>query len=148
MNTVTLKVKKLHEDAIIPTYATEGSACFDLYAIEEKRLLAQTTHSFKTGLSFQIPKHHVMLIYVRSGMAFKHGVTLVNNVGVIDSDYTGEVLIGLRKEIVHDSGAFVVKKGDRIAQAIVVPYPVSYFQLVDELDKTDRGEGGFGSTGI
>ena len=102
--------------------------------------------AFRTGLSFEIPAGHVMLVLCsRNGHGFKHGIRLVNGAGVIDSDYRGEVMVGLR----NDSPLrFEVKAGDRVAQALIVPVPSVQFVEVDTLGDTERGAGGFGSTGV
>lgn len=135
-----VKVKKLHPDARLPVYATAGAACFDLHAVEDGIV---PDHDGKTGLAFEVPEGHVMLIYSRSGHGYKHGVRLVNCVGVIDSDYRGEV--GCR--LTTDRDDLVVKKGDRIAQAMIVPVDRVEFEMTDKLSDTRRGSGGFGSTG-
>lgn len=141
-----VKIKKLHTDAVIPTYATDGSACFDLYTIESGKIYPGRAVNFHTGISFEIPKGHVMLIYSRSGHGFNHGIRLVNATGIIDSDYRGEVLIKLHND--HPVLTFNVNKLDRIAQAMIIPVDqVLQFEVVEELSVTERGEGGFGSTG-
>lgn len=143
-----LKVKKCREGAVIPQYATDGSACFDLCAVIDGngRMFVNDDRIFNTGLQFEIPEGHVMMVYSRSGHGFNHGVRLANCVGVIDSDYRGE----LKVKLTNDSDSFVglqVKHGDRIAQAMVVPVQQVQFEEVDELTETVRGTGGFGSTG-
>lgn len=142
---LNLKVKRLHQDAVLPKYATEGAACFDLHALEDGEAGAcGGTVQCRTGLAFEIPAGHVMLIYSRSGHGFNYGVRLVNAVGVIDADYRGEVAVKLR----NDSPLrFNVKAGDRIAQAMIVPVPVVNIVEADSLTDTARGSGGFGSTG-
>ena len=135
-----VKVKKLNEDAILPTYATPGAAAFDLYANN------MDGDVIGTGLSFEIPEGHVMRVYSRSGHGFKYGVTLANSVGVIDSDYRGEVKVRLICNTIRQP-ELVVRVGDRIAQAIIEPIPRVEFELADELSETERGSGGFGSTG-
>lgn len=143
---MNLKIKKLHPDAILPVYASEGAACFDLHALNEGYLedVSHPNGIFRTGLSFEIPAGWVMKIYSRSGHGFKHCVRLANSVGVIDSDYRGEVLVKLT---VDCEGSLMVKSGDRIAQAMLEPAPQVTFELVDELSVSERGTGGFGSTG-
>lgn len=147
-----LKIKKLHEDAIIPGYATAGAACFDLHALIEAKtwpasepIVAPAT-TFRTGLVFEVPEGWAMLIYSRSGHGFKHDTRLANAVGVIDSDYRGEVLVRLRCDV-GDGGGISVKHGDRIAQAMLVPVERIEFEEVFDLTDTARGAGGFGSTG-
>jgi len=147
-----LKVKKLTKSASLPVYATTGAACFDL--ISDSLITCNVSNSglhtvtFGTGLSFEIPKDHVMLVFGRSGHAFNSDISLSNCVGVIDSDYRGEVKVKLRSDSTR--GYFDlsnVSKGDRIAQAMVIPCEQVQFEVVDELSETQRGAGGFGSTG-
>lgn len=144
---IEIKVKKLHEDAIIPTYATDGSACFDLYAVEDGYVddISHPNIKIGTGLAFEIPEGYQMLIFPRSGIAFKNNVTLTNAVGVVDADFIGEVCILLSS---HSEGLLSIKKGDRIAQAQLMPVHRVSFQEVDSLTETERGTGGFGSTGV
>lgn len=130
-----IKIKKLHPKAIVPIYATAGAACFDLYALENGEVAACTSATIRTGLAFSVPAGHVMLIYSRSGHGFKHGIRLVNSVGVIDSDYRGEVSVGLKND---SSVRFDINAGDRIAQAMIVPVPVIELEEVEELDETQR----------
>ena len=138
-----INVKKLHPDATLPTYGTAGAACFDLYAMEGTVNPYQTA-IYPTGLSFEIPKDHVMLVFSRSGHGFKDDIRLSNCVGVIDSDHRGEVKVKLRGDD-HASPHFAA--GDRIAQAMILPIQQVSFALVDELSDTERGGNGFGSTG-
>lgn len=152
-----LKFKKLHPDAIAPQYATAGAACFDLHALgpaEPTSDGALVSSCFpltiRTGLAFEIPDGHVMLIFSRSGHGFKHSTRLANCVGVIDQDYRGEVLVKLTTDDnlhVNELSQLRVRPGDRIAQAMLVPIPRVELNLVDELTDTARGAGGFGSTG-
>lgn len=144
--TMKIKVKKLHKSATIPKYATKGSACFDLCAICEGDVNSGMSRIFRTGLSFEIPEGHVMLIYGRSGHGFTNNVRLSNCVGVIDSDYRGEVMIKMRNDS-DDGSALTVNTGDRIAQAMAIPVQTIELIEVVELSETDRGVGGFGSTG-
>lgn len=139
-----LKTKRLDPRAKLPTYATEGSACFDLTAIT--REVINNTALYRTGLAFEIPKGHVMLVYSRSGHGFNYDIRLANCVGVIDSDYVGEVMVKLTHDnygIYHD-WPFV---GDRVAQAMLVKLPNVEIEEVETLHETTRGAGGFGSTG-
>lgn len=139
-----VRIKKLHHDAIVPTYGTAGAACFDLYALGTGVVGDGMAEVFRTGLSFEIPHGYAMMIYSRSGHGFKHGVRLANCVGVIDSDYRGEVMV----KLASDSVQFMhVNARDRIAQAMIVPVDQVQFELADDLSDTARGEGGFGSTG-
>lgn len=147
-----LNIKKLHAAAIIPKYATEGSACFDLHALieDDDRLQHGLTVNpgcqaiVQTGLAFQVPNGWVLAIYSRSGHGFKSGVRLSNAVGQVDSDYRGEVMVAL-----HNDGRakFKIKHGDRIAQARLEPAPQCALVECVDLTLTERGTGGFGSTG-
>lgn len=134
-----VNIKQLHHDAKMPTYATDGSGCFDLYAASWD----QETRSFGTGLAFDIPDGWVMKVYSRSGDGFKRGLTLCNSVGVIDSDFRGEVRVKF-----NNPYNFTHNVGDRIAQAMIVQVPKVSFEWVDELTATERGENGFGSSGV
>lgn len=146
-----LSIKKLHPSARLPTYGTDGAACFDLYACTvdgyEKTgspISRGQPVTVGTGLAFDIPEGHAMLIFSRSGMGFAHGVRLCNSVGMIDSDYRGEVMIKL---VCDDECGPRIDPGDRVAQAVVLPVPRCTFTEVDTLPDTERGTGGFGSTG-
>lgn len=141
-----VNIKYLHPDAKTPTYATEGAACFDLYAAEVVNIPVEYggdiyNDNFQTGLAFEIPKDHVMLVFSRSGHGFNHGASLINCVGVIDSDYRGEVSVKMNAPI--PAGV-----GDRIAQAMILPVDQVTFKVTAELTPTERGENGFGSTGV
>jgi dUTP pyrophosphatase len=146
-----IKVKKLHPNARMPVYATEGAACFDLYAatVSEDRgesLCPGDQIVVGTGLAFEIPPGYMMRIAPRSGLAFKHGIEAFP--GVIDSDFRGEVMVLLRCWQLGDSDRSVlISPGDRIAQAFVCEVPRLEFEEADELTETARGAGGFGSTG-
>jgi len=149
-----LKVKKLHKDAVLPRYASAGAACFDLHAIGSVQLELNNsrTQRFRTGLSFEIPKGWVMLIFSRSGHGFKFDTRLANCVGVIDADYRGEVMVKLTFDGDMDGSDEVnpvpfFGQNDRIAQAMLVQIPQVELVEVDELSDTVRGSGGFGSTG-
>lgn len=143
-----LKVKKLHEDAILPTYGSEGAACFDLYTFQDGILVDYSpTGIFDTGIAFEIPEGWAMLVYSRSGHGFNKNVRLSNCVGVIDSDYRNSVKVKLTLDHVRELSYFKVEAGDRIAQAMLVPVERVSFVEVDELSETARGTGGFGSTG-
>jgi dUTP pyrophosphatase len=147
-----INIKKVHPAAELPEYATSGAACFDLRALVfteedsvEASVVSHTPRLFRTGLAFEVPEGHVMLVFSRSGHGFKNGVRLANCVGVIDSDYRGEVMVKLHNDSAH---AMLVFNGDRIAQAMILPVQQVSFNEVDELGSTDRGAGGFGSTGV
>lgn len=140
-----VKIKKLHPDAVMPTYGSSGAACFDLYALRGSFLTGGNADTFSTGLAFQIPEGHAMLVFSRSGHGFNNDTRLANCVGVIDHDYRGEVMVKLR--IDQNYSVLSVKAGDRIAQAMIIPFPKVTFEWAEELSDTDRGQGGFGSTG-
>lgn len=146
-----LKIKKLHEGAMLPKYATAGAACFDLAAVVddlnslEVSVMPHSAMAFRTGLSFEVPEGHVMLVFSRSGHGFKNGVRLANCAGVIDSDYRGEVLVKLHNDNYLPLNIY---NGDRIAQAMILPVQQVEFEEVSDLSETDRGENGFGSTGV
>lgn len=146
-----LKIKQLDKRASIPEYATDGSGCFDLQAVMSERHFVclsemSGTHIFGTGLSFEIPKGYCMLIFSRSGQGFNKDVRLSNCVGVIDSDYRGEVKVKLIQDVIG-ANDYIVGHGDRIAQGMIIPVPKVEFELVEELSDTVRGTGGLGSTG-
>lgn len=142
-----IKMKPLHPDAKIPRYATEGSACFDLHSASEDATVEFLYPCvLSTGIVFEIPENHVMLLFSRSGHGFNNGVRLANCVGVIDSDYRGEVKVKLTADECDKS--FVVKKGSRIAQAMIIPVERVCFLVADTFTNTARGAGGCGSTGI
>jgi len=143
---MNIKVKPLSALARLPEYATAGSACFDIAAIDDNIDIGPgSSAALRTGLSFEIPPGHVMMVYSRSGHGFKNGVRLANSVGVIDSDYRGELMVRL-----HNDGnrVFSINRGDRIAQAMIVPVAQVAFEHTQELTDTARGVGGFGSTGV
>ena len=138
--------KKLHKNAHIPTYGTEYAAGADLYACLEQPVCvtAGTTGFIPTGIAMSIPEGLVGLIYARSGMACKKGLAPANKVGVIDSDYRGEIMVALHN---HSTQDIVVENEERVAQMVIAPYLYAVYEEVNELDETVRGEGGFGSTG-
>ena len=142
-----LKIKKLRENAQIPFRATSGSAGMDLYAcIDEPVTLALGEKAvIPTGIAIALPSPELgALIFARSGLAIKHGIGLLNSVGVIDSDYRGEVCVGVINQL---SEPYTINPGERIAQLVILPVSLIEPVEVDELDKTERGAGGFGSTG-
>ena len=142
-----VKVKKLDDRAILPTYGSAYAAGADLYALIEGESLmvgAGETVLVRTGLSVEIPEGYVGLIYARSGLATKKGLAPANKVGVIDSDYRGEVKIALFNQSGEEQ---IVSAGERVAQLVIAPYLAVEYQQAEELSSTIRGEGGFGSTG-
>lgn len=136
-----IKVKRLHPDAVIPTYATTGSACFDLYAVEKAIIGQHATLLLPTGLAFELPHDHVMMLFLRSSMS-RRGY--LSNVGIVDSDYRGEVFFPVTN---CSPGHLFVEAGERLGQAMIIPRPRIEFDEVEELTPTERGAGGFGSTG-
>lgn len=140
---VKLKVKRLTDTAKIPTYAHEGDACFDIYS-DGIIDIGTSWQVHATGLKFDIPDGYAMMIYSRSGMGFKDDTRLANCVGVIDSSYVGEVKIKLACDVEVPAMYYF---GDRIAQAMLIPVPVVEFEEVDDVEETERGDGGFGSSG-
>ena len=141
--TLTLKVKRLTETAKLPTYAHDGDACFDLYADEDVKVNHLETVKISTGIGFDIQEGYCVKVYGRSGLGFKHGLSLVCG-GIIDQSYKGDVFISMTRVI---KGAYIVKKGDRVAQGMLIPVPVVQFEEVTELSDSERGESGFGSSG-
>ena len=141
-----VNIKKLNPDAIIPTYGTDYAAGADLYACLTEVVTVQPgqTYLVKTGIALEIPDGFAGLIYARSGLATKRGLAPANKVGVIDSDYRGEIMVSLHN---HSNKPETIEPGERIAQLIITPYVQAIFNEVDELSDTIRGEGGFGSTG-
>ena len=146
MTKFNVNIKKLNENAVIPTYGTEYAAGADLYACMDESVTINPgeTSFIKTGLAMEVPVGYAGLIYARSGLATKRALRPANCVGVIDSDYRGEIGVAL-----HNDGkeAQAIHIQDRIAQIVIAPYLSVEFNEVDELEDTDRGEGGFGSTG-
>ena len=142
-----LKIKKVRENAKLPTRATEGSAGMDLYAcIDESITLKKGDKAvIPTGIAIGLQDpHFAAFIYARSGLAIKHGIGLLNSVGVIDSDYRGEICVGVIKQTDPE---YTIEPFERIAQMVIEPVELPEIVEVDSLDDTDRGAGGFGSTG-
>ena len=141
-----INIKKLNENAVIPTYGSEFSAGADLYALTDEPIVIapRETVLVHTGVAMEIPTGYVGLVFARSGLATKRALAPANKVGVIDSDYRGEIMVALHN---HGSEPKTVENGERIAQIVLVPYISADFNEVDELSDTVRGEGGFGSTG-
>ena len=142
-----LKIKKVRENAKIPVRATEGSAGYDLYACVDEpiTLKAGETAIIPTGIAIGLGNlNYAAFIYPRSGIAIKHGIGLLNSVGVIDSDYRGEICVGVINQI---SEPYTIQPFERIAQMIIEPVELPELIEVSDLDDTSRGVGGFGSTG-
>lgn len=143
---VKVNIKRLKENAIIPTYGTASAAGADLYACLDAPLTIEPseTHFVKTGVALEIPEGYAGLIYARSGLACKQGLAPANKVGVVDADYRGEIIVALHN---HSKEAKTIAHGERVAQLVITPFLAATFNEVDELDDTVRGESGFGSTG-
>ena len=144
-----IHIKRLNDTAIIPTIGSADAAGCDLYAnlIAEGgkvTIIPGTTYLVKTGIAMEIPKQHAGFIYARSGLASKQGLRPANCVGVVDSDYRGEIMVALYNDSTRNQ---TINHGDRIAQMVIGPCLRPEFVTVDELDDTDRGAGGFGHTG-
>jgi len=144
LDKLSIRIKKLHDDAVVPAYQTEEAAGFDLHSVDDYTLKSGQRALVETGLAMALPRGYELQVRPRSGLAFKHGVTVLNSPGTIDSDYRGEV-----KVLVVNLGdeEFVIQKGERIAQAVLKAVIQASFDEVAELDETLRGAGGFGSTG-
>lgn len=162
---VKVGIKKVHPDAVIPTYATEGSAGFDLTAVEECAINEGEITLIPTGLCFEIPLGYELQIRPRSGKSLNSHFRIANSPGTIDSDYRGEVMIiaehngPIEHELCMNQGTSMldlakysdgifIAKGERIAQAVLAPVTQAHFEVIEELSETERGEGGFGSTGV
>ncbi len=147
-NEVPVKVKKLDPRATIPQYHTEGAVAFDMHAIvDEGQVIRVPAHSQKnlsTGLAMAIPKGYELRVSPRSGQSFKNQISIRNSPGIVDSDYRGEIKVSFVNNADTD---FIINPGDRICQVKLSLAPRAVFEEVEELDETERGEGGFGSTG-
>ena len=168
--TTHVKIKKLHEDAVIPKYARELDAGFDLVAIEDTLIAPGESAKIPTGLAFALPEGYELQVRPRSGIGAKTKLRLSNAPGTVDAGYRGEVCvlidnirfvsnergtecfdasektITVEQEV--DKHSYLIRKGDRIAQGVIAQVPMVLFEVVDELDETERGSGGFGSSGI
>ncbi len=141
-----VRVKKLVENATLPTYGSSFAAGADLYACNEAPVIipAGKTVMIHTGLSMEIPEGYAGLVYARSGIACKRGLAPANKVGVIDADYRGEIMVALHN---HSETDQTVEAGERVAQLVIAPFLTAEFTEAEELEDTARGAGGFGSTG-
>ena len=142
MSKIELKIKKVHPDAVIPSYAKPGDAGMDLVAVHEFWNEDNTMVTYDTGLSIEIPEGHVGLLFPRSSVS-KTTLNLANSVGVIDSGYRGPIMFKYR--YLEEGDVYDI--GDRVGQLLVIPYPEVSIVEVSELSSSERGEGGFGSTG-
>ncbi len=142
----TVNIKKLRENAVIPTYGSQFAAGADLYACLETDLTINPSETVlvPTGIAAEIPVGYAGLIYARSGIASKRGLAPANKVGVVDADYRGEIMVALHN---HSAIPQSIAKNERIAQLVIAPFLSVDFNEVDELEDTARGSGGFGSTG-
>ena len=142
----TISVKKVRPNAILPTYGSQGAAGADLYACleEEVTIRAGETVFIPTGLAMEIPAGYVGLVYARSSLGAKRGLAPANKVGVIDSDYRGEISVVLHN---HGKADQAIAPGERIAQLVITPVITPIYEEAEELSDTNRGAGGFGSTG-
>ena len=143
---IKVEVKRLAhgEGLALPAYATSGSAGMDVVSAEDVTIAPGARHAVVTGLSVAIPQGFEIQVRPRSGLAFKHGITVPNTPGTIDSDYRGELRVLL---INHGSEDFAIARGDRVAQLVLAPVVQAAWSEVEELGATQRGAGGFGSTG-
>ena len=142
----TIRVKKLHPSAVLPTYGSASAAGADLYACLEAPVTIEPGEIYwvPTGIALEVPVGCAGLIYARRSMGTKRGLAPANKVGVIDADYRGEIMVALHN---HTDRTQTVEGGERVAQLAIVPFLKAEFELADELSDTVRGEGGFGSTG-
>ena len=144
MKDTLVKFCKINKNAIIPTFATEGSAGFDFHSLESYLVKSNTQVLVRTGLCVEIESGYEIQVRSRSGLALKHRIMVLNSPGTIDSDYRGEIMVILA----NFGDDFEIKKGDRIAQGVVNKIPNIKIVEVESLSKTARGSGGFGSTGV
>lgn len=146
MVNVSVKIKYLSENAVMPEYATDGSVGMDLAAAIDSPLLIKSGERalVPTGIALQIPEGYGGFIFARSGLAIKKGISLCNGVGVIDTDYTGEIKVAMQNSSAQD---YIINPGDRIAQLVFMSVQRTNLVKVEKLDETERGSNGFGSTG-
>lgn len=142
-----IDIKRVKENAKLPTRGSAFAAGYDLYACVDEDVIHIPPHSTKmvgTGIAANIPVGYFGGVAARSGLACKHGLAPANKLGIIDSDYTGEIIVALHNDMGVEK---VINNGDRIAQLVIIPFLEAEWNEVEELDATDRGSGGFGSTG-
>lgn len=146
MKSTNVAIKKLHKDAVIPTYGSRYAAGADLYACIEAPITFAPGETIlvHTGIAMEIPEGFAGLIYARSGLASKKGLAPANKVGVVDADYRGEIMVALHN---HSNNSVSIEPKERIAQLVITPYLTAQFTETDTLSNTIRGTGGFGSTG-
>ena len=138
------KIKKLHELAVIPEYKTSGSSGMDLSSVEEVTINPFERKLVPTGLAIQLEQGYEAQIRPRSGTSIKHGLTLINCVGTVDSDFIGQIFIPM---VNISNEPYTIQVGERVAQMVIAEYTKVELEVVNELEETERGEGGFGSTG-
>ena len=143
---MTLNFIKLDPDAIVPTYGTQFAAGADLYALPKGDIKIESgeTVLIHTGIAIEIPEGYAGFIFARSGIATKRGLAPANKVGVIDSDYRGEIMVSIHN---HSASSQIIASGERVAQLVIMPYVAAQFNECETLEETERAEGGFGSTG-
>lgn len=142
---VKVRFMKLNENAKQPTYGTEFAAGADLYSAQDEMTIPPHSTVFVgTGIATEIPTGYVGLVFARSGLACKRSLAPANKVGVIDSDYRGEIKVALHN---HSDQPQTIEKGERVAQMSIIPYVYADYELCSSLEETERGAGGFGSTG-
>lgn len=141
---MNINIKLINSIAIMPTRGSTDAAGYDLYTYESGDINPNETVKFHTGISMEIPKGFVGLVFARSGLGINHGIVPSNCVGVIDSDYRGEIMVALHN---HSNETYSVKENERVAQIVIVPFLSVEFKKVTELTNTERGVRGFGSTG-
>ena len=141
---MNINIKLINSIAIMPTRGSTDAAGYDLYTYESGDINPNETVKFHTGISMEIPKGFVGLVFARSGLGINHGIVPSNCVGVIDSDYRGEIMVALHN---HSNETYSVKENERVAQIVIVPFLSVEFNKVTELTNTERGVKGFGSTG-
>lgn len=146
MNKIDIKIKRLDKDLPLPEYAHKGDAGCDLYSGADSVIKPGERMLIPTGIAISLPEGHAAFIQPRSGLAVKNGVTIVNTPGLIDCKYRGEIKIILMNTDKNEP--FTVKRGDKIAQMVIQRVEEANFVEVEELDETERGAGGFGSTGV
>jgi dUTP pyrophosphatase len=140
-----VKIKRLHDAAVIPQYQSQGAAGFDLHAVGNHKVDQGERVLIPIGLSFELPPNFELQLRPRSGLAWRNGISLTNSPATIDSDFRGEVQVILEN---RGDGVFFIDSGDRIAQAVIAPVEQAHFVEVDELGETSRGSNGFGSSGV
>lgn len=143
---LTVEIKMLDEQLPAPAYAQPGDAGADLRARHDVTLAPGQRALIPTGVAIALPAGYVGLVHPRSGLAAKHGITIVNAPGTVDSGYRGELMVTLLNTDATET--FNIKRGDRIAQLVIQKFETAHFVQVEELDKTERGDSGFGSTGV